>query len=58
MRVGADDRNEGTGPGECVEHVWALAGMTLAMDGTHIDYECARCDAVMVETPGELRGEV
>jgi hypothetical protein len=56
--MGLDDRNEGTGPGECVEHLWVEAGITLAGDGTHIDYECARCDALMVETPAELRGEV
>jgi hypothetical protein len=55
-RVGADDRNEGHGPGECVEHRWVMAGMTLAGDGTHTDYECARCAAVMVETPADLAG--
>lgn len=44
--------------GSCVEHVWVMAGMTLDFDGTHIDYQCDRCGAVMVEGPGELRGEV
>lgn len=54
--MGADDSNEGHGPGECPEHVWVMRGMTLAGDGTHVDYGCARCPAVMVETPDELRG--
>jgi len=58
VRVGHDDRNEGAAPGECVEHVWMLAGVVLAGDGAHLDSECRRCGAVMVETPQELRGEV
>lgn len=42
----------------CVEHVWVMSGMTCDLDGTHIDYACERCGAVMVEGPAELRGEV
>jgi hypothetical protein len=48
--VAADD------DADCVEHVWVIRGMTLAGDGTHTDYECARCGAVMVETPADLAG--
>jgi hypothetical protein len=54
--VGADDANQGNGPGECVEHVWAMTGMTLAGDGTHVDYSCERCPAVLVVGPDELTG--
>lgn len=54
--MGSDDRNEGAGPGECVEHVWAMVGMTLAMPGTYVDYECERCPAVLVVGPDELTG--
>lgn len=54
--MGADDRNEGGEPGECVEHVWAMTGMTCAAEGTHLDYECERCKAVMVVGPDELAG--
>lgn len=42
---------------DCVEHVWVMAGATFAADGTHLDYVCARCPAVMVQTPAQLRGE-
>lgn len=54
--MGVDDRNEGDEPGECVEHVWAVQGMTLDWDGTHVDYACTRCPAVMVVGPDELAG--
>ena len=56
--MGDDDRNEGTGPGECVEHVWRMTGMTLDLDGTHIDSVCDRCGALLVEGPDELGGRV
>lgn len=42
----------------CVEHVWVMAGMVTAADGTHVEYRCSRCPAVTMETPAELRGEV
>lgn len=44
--MGLDDRNEGDADGECLEHVWKLAGVTLALDGAHEDYVCLRCDSV------------
>lgn len=50
--MGVDDDQD------CPEHVWVMAGMTCDLDGTHIDYACSRCGAVMVEGPAELRGEV
>ena len=43
---------------DCVEHVWQMAGMSTAADGTHIDYQCVRCGAVMLEGPDELAGRV
>lgn len=48
----------GTDEVGCVEHVWVMTGMTVAADGTHIEYACTRCPAVTLETPAELRGEV
>lgn len=42
----------------CVEHVWVMTGMSLSDDGTHIDSECARCGALMVEGPDEIAGRV
>ena len=54
--MGADDRNEGHAWGECVEHVWRIDGLTLAVDGAHIDSVCTRCDAVMLVGPDELSG--
>ena len=41
---------------DCPEHVWVLTGLTLATDGTHHDYECARCGAVTVVGPDEIAG--
>lgn len=49
--MGLDDRNEGEGPGECVEHVWKLAGGTFGLDGALLDYRCVRCPAITTETP-------
>ncbi|HET7398984.1 MAG TPA: hypothetical protein VFJ94_10725 [Intrasporangium sp.] len=43
---------------DCLEHLWVMTGVTLAADGTHIEYECVRCAATTVEGPRELRGEV
>jgi hypothetical protein len=43
--VGVDD------DADCVEHVWRLAGVTLADDGGHSDYVCERCPAVLVVPP-------
>jgi hypothetical protein len=42
----------------CVEHVWAMTGVSLDADGSLIEYECSRCGALTMETPRELRGEV
>lgn len=50
--MGQDDRNEGSGPGECLEHAWKLSGVTLDMDGAHEDYHCLRCDAVTMKKTG------
>lgn len=41
---------------DCPEHVWVLTGSTLATDGTHHDYQCARCGAVTVVGPDEIAG--
>jgi hypothetical protein len=35
-----------------------MTGMVTTTDGTHIEHECARCGAVTVEGPAELRGKV
>jgi hypothetical protein len=43
---------------DCVEHVWVMTAMTTATDGTHVEYGCSRCPAVMLVGPQELRGEV
>ncbi|EFQ83234.1 hypothetical protein HMPREF0063_11507 [Aeromicrobium marinum DSM 15272] len=50
--MGDDDRNEGDGPGECLEHAWKLKGVTIAMDGAHEDYKCLRCGAVSMQQSG------
>jgi hypothetical protein len=55
--MGVDDANEGRADGECVEHVWRLTGMDLSEIGTHMEYQCGRCLAVMIEGPDELAGE-
>lgn len=47
-----------TADSQCVEHVWVMTAMTTAADGTHVEYECSRCSAMMVVGPAELRGEV
>lgn len=39
----------------CPEHVWRLAGVTLA-DDVLADYECQRCGAVSVAGGDDLRG--
>ena len=39
----------------CPEHVWRVAGMTLA-DDVLADYECERCGAVSVAGGDDLRG--
>ena len=55
-RMGSDDRNEGGGPGECIEHAWTIVGIVLAGDGAYVEQECQRCPAVSVITPDELTG--
>ena len=50
--MGEDDRNEGHRVGECVEHAWKLAGVTIAMDGAHEDYTCLRCGGVSMRKSG------
>ena len=40
---------------ECPEHVWRVAGVTLAED-VLADYECQRCGAVTVAGGDDLRG--
>jgi hypothetical protein len=54
--MGDDDRNEGSGEGECVEHAWKLRGVSIGMDGAHEDYECLRCPAVSMRRPGPAAG--
>lgn len=50
--MGQDDRNEGHGAGECVEHAFKLRGVTLTLeDGATEDYECLRCGAWVVKKP-------
>ncbi|MDN5931402.1 MAG: hypothetical protein L0I24_10125 [Pseudonocardia sp.] len=56
--MGADDANQGNGPGECVEHVWRVTGMTLTAAGAHVDHECERCEALLVVGPEELTGRI
>lgn len=41
---------------DCVEHRWVLQGVSLTRAGAQVDYVCARCGAVMVETGDELTG--
>lgn len=50
--MGADD------DADCVEHVWAMVGMTCGWDGTHIEWACERCGVPMVQGPDELAGRV
>lgn len=41
--MGIDDRNEGTGEGECLEHVWKLTGVSLVPgEGSYEGELCAR----------------
>ena len=42
--------------GDCVEHRWVLRGVSMTTQGSQVDYVCARCPAVMVETGDELTG--
>lgn len=53
--MGQDDANVGDAEGECIGHVWQLAGSTLAVgEGATSDYVCAwGCGAVMVVAPGQ-----
>lgn len=46
------------GDADCVEHVWRMIGMTLDTDGTHMDFVCERCPAVMVMGPDQIAGRV
>ena len=39
----------------CPEHVWRLAGVTLA-DDVLADYECQRCGSIAVQDGDGLRG--
>lgn len=48
MFVGADDPNEGTGPGECVEHVVVLTEVLVVNDRLARAAVCARCGAPAV----------
>ena len=36
---------------DCIEHVWALQGVTLGMDGATLDYRCQSCAAFLAEQP-------
>lgn len=56
--MGADDGNEGTGTGECVEHVWAETAYVLTLDGASVDKTCQRCEAVTIEVLGITSGRV
>lgn len=56
--MGDDDRNEGSADGECVEHVWKLAGVSLSLGTVKAaeDYECVRCPAVSMRESGHAAG--
>lgn len=54
--MGSDDRNEGSGPGECIEHAWQITTVLLGNDGAYVEQECQRCPAVSVITHDELTG--
>lgn len=56
--MGDDDRNEGAGDGECVEHVWKLQGVSLGFGAVKAaeDYECTRCGAVSMRESGRAQG--
>lgn len=41
---------------DCVEHAWRLVGVTTDDAGAHQDFECTRCPAVLVTTPGSAPG--
>lgn len=56
--MGADDANEGTGPGECPGHDWQLEQVVLAGDGAHLHKTCTRCGADVIVGPDELTGKV
>lgn len=56
--MGADDRNEGDNPGECIEHAWVTVQGIAARDGGYVEQECARCGALLVLGPRELGGWV
>lgn len=49
--MGLDDRNEGDGPGECVEHVWKMTAATFDRAGAFLEYRCLRCPATTAEQP-------
>ena len=47
----SDDDDE-----DCGEHVWRLRGLTLSREeGSHLEYECERCDAVLLVPPGGVQ---
>lgn len=52
--MGQDDRNEGSGPGECIEHEFKLVGATVGLDGAFEEYECRRCPAESIVRSGDL----
>jgi hypothetical protein len=56
--VGDDDRNEGSAEGECIEHVWRLAGVSLSFGKVPAaeDYECRRCGAMAMRESGPAAG--
>lgn len=56
--MGSDDRNEGSAQGECVEHVWKLAGVSLTFGTVKAaeDYECVRCEALSMRESGRAAG--
>lgn len=52
--MGADDANEGTGPGECIEHVFKLRAVTFSLSGAYRELQCVRCGAEVMRQPGHV----
>ena len=40
--------------GDCVEHLWRLAGATFGSSGSDTEYECVRCHTLLAVGPGQL----
>lgn len=50
--MGTDD------DGDCSPHMWRTTGVTIGLDGAHVDEECELCGALSLTGPDQLRGKL